>query len=187
MNVYRLIVFGFAVTTSFAATADVSVSAIAEFADADKIAQNVRNECDLPNRVGKTVHDALKDLDISMTVAEHDVVPSNGKFLRVRISDAVSRGAAGASVLMGGHRKSLTLTGVLFDNGVEVAHSKFTRDSMGGAMGRFRSSCNVLVHCANSASYDLAKWLRKELKNSSASAPASGPQVEDTGTMDEKN
>lgn len=76
--------------------------------------------------------------------------------LVVEISDAVSRGNPFI-----GHRKSTSVRGNLYQDGVKVAAFRGECDSMGGAFGGFKGSCSVLGRTVKTLGSDIAAWLAK--------------------------
>jgi hypothetical protein len=152
---------------SFADNPQVTIAPVAAFSEPDLIADNIKAECNLPPYQAQTVRHALESNGFQVTVAEKDEVPSNGRFLQVRILNAVSSGNAFL-----GHRKQVITLVRLFENGNEVAKGTLARDSRGGLGAGFKGSCTVLERCADTLGKDIAEWLKKKI-DTQASVPAS--------------
>ena len=75
--------------------------------------------------------------------------------MAVEITNAISGGNAFI-----GHRKSMTATAELFENGQSVDTATFTRNSGGGFGAGYKSSCSVLGRCTKALGNDFANWLK---------------------------
>lgn len=145
----------------------LKMSPTAAYTSPDTIANNIKDECDLPVYQAEAVRRELKKVGIAFADAGLGEVPSTGKYLQLGIPAAYSTGNAGI-----GHRKQVTTSAQLFENGKEIGKTTSTRNSMGGFMGGFKGSCSVLQRCADATASDLAKWLKTELARAPASADA---------------
>lgn len=135
----------------------IVLSPTAAWLQAERVADNVRNECDLPAFQIDTIKKHLTELSIPCSIASKDEVPATGMYLQVRIVDAISGGNAFI-----GHRKQVVTSAKLFVDGVEVAITTKTRDSMGGVGGGFKGSCSVLRRCCETLGKDVAEWVRDQ-------------------------
>jgi hypothetical protein len=144
-----------------AAAEGLLVSPAASFGSG--IPDNIKAECGLPEAQSKAVLEQLAAAGISAQPAGVDAVPAKGRFLQLRIESAISGGNAFV-----GHRKQVTTSAHLFEDGKEIAQTTQSRDSMGGAFGGYKGSCNVLRRCAIVLGKDIAAWL----KTQPAGAPA---------------
>lgn len=159
---------------AFADNTGFVLSPIAAFANPDAIASNIRAECKLPEYQVEVFRRELEAQGIAVKLAEQDVVPAAGRFLQVRIQYAVSTGNAFI-----GHRKHVTTSVKLFDDGKEVAGSTHARDSMGGFGAGFKGSCAVLERCADTLAKDMTAWLKREMAKAPVQpAPAAAAPVE---------
>jgi hypothetical protein len=127
------------------------------------IADNIKAECKLSETQSESVVKYLSAAGIPAQAAASDAVPASGRFLQLRIESAMSAGSA-----FTGHRKQVTTSAHLFENGKEVAQTTLSRDSTGGAFGGYKGSCNVLRRCAIVLGKDIAGWVR----NNPAQSPA---------------
>ena len=61
-----------------------------------------------------------------------------------------------------GHRKSVTIEAILYEDGVEIDHYRGSRDSGGGFGAGFKGSCSVLGRCVKTLGKDVANWYNKK-------------------------
>lgn len=165
----RLFVALFVALVPAAALADdavILVSPAAAFSNPDMIATNIKVECGLPTYQAGAVHRQMEASGVAAKVSDKDEVPGNGRFLMLRIENAMSAGNAFI-----GHRKQVTTSAKLYDNGKEVARSGHTRDSMGGFGAGFKGSCAVLQRCADTLAIDITTWLKGQLASLATAAP----------------
>lgn len=155
----RNVLLGLFVTLCpIAAFSDVLlVSPEAAYASDNAVAENVRNECNLPAAQTKSVLAALAAQGVDAEAASDDAVPGKGRFLQLRIDSATSAGNA-----FTGHRKEVVTSARLFENGREVAENTFTRHSGGGMFGGFKGACGVLQRCTTTLGKDIAEWVRSQ-------------------------
>lgn len=167
------------VILSFAALADdapIQISSVAAYSDPDRIASNIKDECNLPAQQAKAVQRSIETLGIQTEVTEKDEIPQSGKFIQLRIENAYSLGNAFI-----GHKKQVTTTARLFENGKEINKYTETRSSGGGFGAGFKGSCTVLERCTDALGKDIAKWLKSALAqrnpaNSATSTEKSVPE-----------
>ncbi|MEN8161610.1 MAG: hypothetical protein ABFS41_16190 [Myxococcota bacterium] len=133
------------------------VSPSAEYAPASAVADNIKTECSLPSAQTESVVQQLNAAGMPAQAAGAGAVPAQGRFLKLQIESAVSAGSA-----FTGHRKQVTTSAELFENGASIAKTTQTRDSMGGVFGGYRSSCSVLHRCTNALGKDIATWLKSQ-------------------------
>lgn len=141
---------------------ELPLKVFAQFDDPDRIANNIKNECDLPKRQLFTVMEELQRAGVT-TVEDSSQVPLVGRYLRLDIKDAVSMGNA-----FTGHKKFVITSAKLFLNGQEVARNTFNRNSMGGAFAGFKGSCDVLNRCVDTISKDMVGWIKSNLITAAA-------------------
>jgi hypothetical protein len=140
------------------ALGDLLVSPEAGYGGA--IADNIKAECGLPQSQSEAVLKQLAEVGVLARAAGSDGIPATGRFLELRIENAISSGNAFI-----GHRKHVTTSARLFENGVEVAQTTQSRDSSGGFFGGYKSSCSVLRRCTNTLGKDIAAWVKKQPAN----------------------
>jgi len=133
------------------------VSPEAAYASEGGVAENVRNECNLPAAQTEYVLNALSAAGVSASAASDDAVPGKGRFLRLRIESAISAGNA-----FTGHRKQVTTSAELFENGRSVGEKTFTRNSGGGMFGGYKGSCAVLRRCTKTLGQDITSWVNEQ-------------------------
>lgn len=153
----------------------ISISAQAEYRDPDRVAPNIKKECDLPGYQSKVIQQALTQNGYTVTTAEGTDIPAQGKYLKLQIVDALSAGHAFVA-----HHKSIGIVAILYKNGKEVAKQNFVRNSMGGAFAGFKGSCTVLQRCADTISQDVKEWLRSADSNAPAASAAPTDKAEGT-------
>jgi hypothetical protein len=121
------------------------------------IADKVKAECALAETQSEAVLKQLGAAGIAAQAAGSDAVPAQGRYLQLRIESAISAGNG-----FTGHRKQVTTSARLFENGKEIAHTTQSRDSTGGMFGGYKGSCNVLRRCAIVVGKDIAAWVRSQ-------------------------
>jgi hypothetical protein len=121
------------------------------------ITDKVKAECALAETQTEAVLKQLGAAGISAQAAGSDAVPAKGRFLQLRIESAISGGNA-----FTGHRKQVTTSARLFENGKEIAQTTQSRDSTGGFFGGYKGSCNVLRRCAVVVGKDIASWVKTQ-------------------------
>ena len=141
-----------------AAADTFTISPKADWGETDRVADNIKTECDLPAFQADCVLKNLKEKGVAASLAGKDEIPAAGYYLQLRIVDAVSSGNA-----FMGHRKSVSLSTRLFLNGTEVSKTVKSRDSMGGVGAGFKGSCAVLRRCCEALGKDIAAWTAEEL------------------------
>lgn len=144
------------VCTALAASAEpLQVSTDVPFGAA--VADNIKDECALPRSQADAVLAQLAAAGVEAQGTAASEAPATGRFLQLRIESAMSAGNA-----FTGHRKQVTTSAVLYEDGQEVARTTKSRDSMGGFFGGYRSSCNVLRRCTNTLGKDIAGWVASQ-------------------------
>ena len=127
----------------------------APFSNKDIINTAIVNECDLPHRVTEQLSAGLAKNGIEGKVVADPKPGSGDNVLLVEIAAAESAGNA-----FTGHRKSVTVTGKLYQKGKQVATFVDNRVSGGGAFGGYKGSCAVLGRCTVTIGEDIARWLK---------------------------
>jgi hypothetical protein len=151
--VYFFLLIGFAPLAAFGEP--LLVSPNASYGSA--VADNIKAECGLAEAQSKAVLEALAAAGVSAQAAGSDAVPKQGRYLQLRIESALSAGNA-----FTGHRKQVTTSAHLFQNGKEIGQTTQSRDSMGGVFGGYKGSCNVLRRCAVTLGKDIAGWVKSQ-------------------------
>lgn len=147
------------VLPSFASAADTTVTiGPIDYADPERVAANIRAECNLPKSLTDSLLKNLATLGVDATMAATEAAPQQGVHVLVRIEDAHSSGNAFI-----GHRKDAAASATLLRNGKEVSSKRFSRDSMGGFGAGYKGSCAVLHRCTNALGKDIAAWMQSEV------------------------
>jgi hypothetical protein len=121
-----------------------------------KIADNILEECtQLGEKLGRFVDEYARKYDIPTEVVDELDPQAEGRVLVVEITNAHSGGNAFV-----GHRKSMSATAELFEDGESKGTKDFTRASGGGFGGGYKGSCSVLGRCTKALGKDIATWLR---------------------------
>jgi hypothetical protein len=124
------------------------------------VADNIKAECGLPQSQTEAVLAQLAEIGLPAQAASSDAIPVTGRFLDLRIEAAISGGNGFI-----GHRKHVTTSARLFEDGAQIAQTTLSRDSTGGFGGAYKSSCSVLRRCANALGKDIAAWVKSQPAN----------------------
>jgi len=136
----------------------VQISRDVPYAEDARIPENIKRECATLGQKLSTFLAQYSEQNGVATVAVDAVdAGSEGRVLVVEITDAMSSGNA-----FTGHRKSMSVRGELFVDGVSQGHVDFTRNSGGGFAGGYKGSCAVLGRCTKALGKDLAGWLAEQ-------------------------
>lgn len=141
------------------ADGNIYVSNVAAYENLSNIQNSILTECNLPEQQVQLFEQEASEQGFTVIKSEAD--PKKGKYLKLSISDAMSSGNAFI-----GHSKFVTVKGILYENGAEIANFTDMRRSGGGAFGAYKSSCSVLGRCVKTIAKDTAKWLNNPMKNS---------------------
>ncbi|MFC4311244.1 hypothetical protein ACFPN2_19250 [Steroidobacter flavus] len=138
----------------------IAISTTAPYVDTSMIAQNILDECGLPQSQMKALLEQAAKAGVSLVTNEEAVAAKSGKVLVVETANALSQGNAWR-----GHAKLVAIRGRLFDNGTEIGSFNARRNSMGGIGAGFMSSCAVLYRCQNALARDVLEWLKNPVKD----------------------
>lgn len=126
-----------------------------DYASGAKIQNNIKQECtELGAKISSFAVEFGKKSGVEIVLSDTVDTSAQGQVLEVYITDAVSRGNAWT-----GHRKYVSVSGSLFENGVKVASFTGGRFSGGGAFAGYKGSCSVLGRCSKAIGKDIANWL----------------------------
>jgi hypothetical protein len=143
-------------TVSAAGGGPIKVASEVPYDESSKIADNILEECtELGGKLGRFVNQYATKYDIPTEVVDEPDPAAGGRVLVVKITNAHSGGNAFV-----GHRKSMSATAELFEDGVSKGSKDFTRASGGGFGGGYKGSCSVLGRCTKALGKDIAVWLR---------------------------
>ncbi len=126
------------------------------YAKDNDIAQNIKDECQLPSKLSKFIKIYAEKKDINVNDKPSVSKDDPGGVLIVEITDAVSSGNAFI-----GHRKFAKIKGELYKDGQLVGSFVGKRHSGGGYGGGWKGSCGVLGRTVKALGKDISKFLVK--------------------------
>jgi len=121
------------------------------FAKDSNIASNIKQECNLPAKMDKFLKIYGAKNNINFINKKNPT--SKDTVLIVNITSAYSAGNAFI-----GHRKYVSVSGNLTQNGKTLSSYKAARKSGGGFMGGYKGSCSVLGGSIKRLARDTAEW-----------------------------
>lgn len=161
MKNYILVVFlaiaSYGTIVSAGEKSNISVNDKAPYYDKKIIPAKIRKSCTaLGSNFSKFTKKFLEKYGYSVTLKPELKKTDKGQNLILEITNASSAGNA-----FTGHRKSVSIEAVLYQDGKEIDKYSGSRDSGGGFGGGFKGSCSVLDRCVNALGKDIARWLKK--------------------------
>jgi hypothetical protein len=144
-----------------AGTESIKVLRTVPFAAKARVPQKVQDECDLQTKVPAFLSQHAADVELI-----DSKLGSTGRVLDLRIGDVHAPGGGAFS-----GPKWMTVTGVLRENGHEVARFSAKRFSTGGMFGAYKGTCAIIGRCAKTIGKDIASWLQN---------PQNGAQLGDS-------
>ena len=144
-----------------AGTESIKVLRVVPFAKEAQVPQKVQDECDLQTKVPAFLSKYASDVELV-----DGKLGTTGRVLDLRIRDVHAPGGGAFS-----GPKWMTVTGVLRENGREVARFSAKRFSSGGVFGGYKGTCAIIGRCAQTIGKDIANWLQN---------PKNGAQLGDT-------
>lgn len=144
-----------------AGTGSIKVLRVVPFAKEAQVPQKVQDECDLQTKVPAFLSKYASDVELI-----DGKLGTTGRVLDLRIRDVHAPGGGAFS-----GPKWMTVTGVLRENGREVARFSAKRFSSGGVFGGYKGTCAIIGRCAQTIGKDIANWLQN---------PKNGAQLGDT-------
>ncbi len=138
--------------SGFAGEDTLFLQRVATYAKNTAVSGAVRRECDLESKIPLFVKKYARS---DVKYVDNAAAVKNGKVLVIEITDVLGSGGGAWS-----GAKSLTIHGVLKDNGKEIASFDARRISGGGAFGGFKGTCSILGRSAKALGKDVALWLR---------------------------
>ena len=133
----------------------VYVASTAPFSEPLVASREEVDDCQLPEKTIEFIRADAKKAGIDLVVDDAAVTAKKGRVLLVEIAGIDSSGN-----WFWGHAKLMALKGRLLNDGAEVGSFHFWRRSMGGILGAFKSSCSVMLRCADALGDNVAKWLQ---------------------------
>ena len=126
------------------------------YAKDNDIAQNIKDECQLPSKLSKFIKIYAEKKDINVNDKPSISKDDPGSVLIVENADAVSAGNAFI-----GHKKFAKVNGELYKDGQLVGSFVGKRSSGGGYGGGWKGSCGVLGRTVKALGKDISKFLVK--------------------------
>lgn len=140
------------VTSGVAVAQDVVHVPTAIPFDNDLIVRDaIRAECELPEKLAMFIREYAEG---GVTIKDADEPPASGKFLKASIIDIQAPGGGAFS-----GPKTVTIKGVLIEDGVEGPSFQARRISGGGAFAGFKGTCDILGRDVKALGSDVANWL----------------------------
>lgn len=135
-----------------------TVPAEVPFADGIDVTTAVKTECALPTRLPQFIAEGAKEAAAGVDVVIGDTTTDNapGKVLRLEYTKIIGYGGG-----IWSGKKSVTVTGELYENGKLVGNFLALRYSGGGAFGAYKGTCSILGRCIKTLGADIAHWLQK--------------------------
>jgi hypothetical protein len=135
---------------------EIKVMSSIPFEDGKAASQKVQDECELQTKVPHFL-DAYSD---RVELIE-GALGKSGRVLELAISQVHAPGGGAFS-----GAKSMTVKGVLRENGKEIGSFTATRYSGGGVFGGYKGTCAIVGRCAKAIGKDIAQWLEDPKKGS---------------------
>jgi hypothetical protein len=136
-------------------TEPILMSDVIPYAEVSKIPVEVLQEC---TALGRQLADSTekygKENGMTLVRAAALDPAKGGQVLLVRIVSVLS-----ARSIMA-HNKSVAIRADLYKDGQLVSNYSPSRNSGGGVLGPYQSSCNVLERTVNTLGSDVARWLK---------------------------
>ncbi len=140
---------------TLAAITAVTIHTETPFAKDNKIAENIKNECQLPKQLSEFIASYGDDNGIKVTRSTNLSKDDSGQVLLVTIIDSQSSGNAFI-----GHKKLTRVKGELYKDGQLQASFEGQRHSGGGAFGGWKGSCSVLGRTVKALGRDISGFLK---------------------------
>jgi hypothetical protein len=145
------------------ARADGETQLYVRFAQENRIAANIRNDCQLVEKLGDFI---VRGSGGRVVAASGEPNTASGSVLVVEITDSISQGNAFV-----GHRKYTEIQGTLYREGKPASDFVASRNSGGGFGGGYKGSCAVLGRTVKALGADVNRWLE---------SPKSGARLGDS-------
>lgn len=151
MNRIALLIASLAVFAAAPALAEpVKVAKTIPFAAESDVRQKVKDECAIQTKIPAFLAQFSSDVEL----VEGDL-GEKGRVLTIEITAVRAPGGGAFS-----GPKSVTVSGVLRENGATIGSFRASRYSGGGAFGGYKGTCAIVGRCAKAIGKDIATWLR---------------------------
>jgi hypothetical protein len=124
------------------------------FAENSMASSDVKASCTLDTRLPEFIADFAKR-GVKVVVAPDSGDNIEGKVLYLTITNVLGAGGGAWS-----GAKSVTVEGLLKENGEVIGSFTAARYSGGGAFGGFKGTCAILGRCIQALGKDIATWLQ---------------------------
>lgn len=149
-----LIVAMFASMASYAEDATYTVISPVTFAENSMASSDVKASCTLDTRLPEFIASSARR-GVTVVIAPDSGDNIEGKVLYLTITNVLGAGGGAWS-----GAKSVTVEGVLKENGEVIGSFTGARYSGGGAFGGFKGTCAILGRCVEALGKDIAAWLK---------------------------
>jgi len=129
------------------------------FSENSQASRDVKETCTLDIRLPEFIEKAAKR-GVEVVIAGDPGENVEGKVLYLEIVHVLGTGGGAWS-----GAKSVTVEGVLKENGEVIGSFTGARYSGGGAFGAMKGTCSILGRCIQAIGKDIATWLREPTMN----------------------
>jgi len=129
------------------------------FSENSQASRDVKETCTLDIRLPEFIEKAAKR-GVEVVIAGDPGENVEGKVLYLEIVHVLGTGGGAWS-----GAKSVTVEGVLKENGEVIGSFTGARYSGGGAFGAMKGTCSILGRCIQALGKDIAAWLREPTMN----------------------
>lgn len=129
------------------------------FAEGSQASNNVKEACTLDTRLPQFVADFAKR-GVNVVIGPDPGETVEGNILYLEITHVLGTGGGSWS-----GPKSVTVEGILKENGEVIGSFTGARYSTGGAFGGFKGTCGILGRCIKALGKDIATWLKNPTMN----------------------
>lgn len=123
------------------------------------VREAIRNECQLPKKLSHFTKEYAMNYT-SRILSDATKAPKGAQILTVEIVSVVG---GGGGTWSGG--KSVSIQGILQQDGKTIGSFKGRRFSGGGLFGGYKGTCAIMGRCVKALGRDVAEWLRRPSQN----------------------
>jgi hypothetical protein len=138
-----------AATSVSAGEGSIQVLGSIPFDSESNASQKVKDGCELETKVPEFLDSYSDKVEL---VGELD--KTKGRVLELTVSKVHAPGGGAFS-----GAKSMSVSGVLLENGKKIGSFEAKRFSSGGAFGGYKGTCAIVGRCAKSIGKDISRWL----------------------------
>ncbi len=138
----------------------IAIQVMIPYSENSTIQKKIKLECtELQTDLSNFIRDYSAAKGIGIVQKAKVSQSDKGKVLVVSITNAESSGNAFI-----GHRKSVTVSGSLYENGKSLGTFRGMRVSGGGFFAGFKGSCSVLGRTVKALGSDISLWLKNPVE-----------------------